>query len=297
MSLLEKLKAQSSGREESMSIRIVTDSNCDLPRTLIDEYAVTVIPFYINIGSQSYLDDVEMSREDFYEGLPDFEAQPMTSVPGPGTFIEVYEKLAAEGATEILSIHISESLSAMLNSARLAAEQWSGVPVSVFDSTNLTLGTGLQVLAAAQAAAEGRSMVEIVAMLQDFAARTYCFAALDTVEFLRRSGRLTRFQWGLASVLQIKPLLKMHGGEPEMERVRTSTKAVERLLELTTELGPLEELTVVHTHALDRAEALRQQARHLFPSDKAPLFAEVTPVIGAHIGPGAVGFVAIKARQ
>jgi fatty acid-binding protein DegV len=101
----------------------------------------------------------------------------------------------------------------------------------------------------------------------------------------------------LASVLQIKPLLKMHSGEPEMERVRTSTKAIARVLELTAELGPLEELTVVHTHALDKAEALRQQARHLFPWDEAPLFAEVTPVIGAHIGPGAVGFVAIKARQ
>ena len=97
--------------------------------------------------------------------------------------------------------------------------------MTVFDSGNLTLGTGLQVLAAARAAAEGRSMAEIVALLEDLAARTYCFAALDTVEFLRRSGRLTRFQWGLASVLQIKPLLKMNDGESEMERVRTSAKS------------------------------------------------------------------------
>jgi DegV family protein with EDD domain len=281
----------------SMTIRIVTDSNCDLPRALTDEHGVTVVPFYINIGSKSYLDLVEMSRAEFYEGLPDFEVQPMTSVPGPGAYVEVYEKLASEGATEILSIHMSESLSAMVNSARLAAEEWSGVPVTVFDSTNLTLGTGLQVLAAARAAAEGRSMAEIVALLQDLAARTYCFAALDTVEFLRRSGRLTRFQWGLASVLRIKPLLKMHAGEPEMERVRTSARAADRVLELTRQLGPLQELTVVHTHAPERAEALRQQGRHLFPSDASPMFAEVTPVIGAHIGPGAVGFVAITARQ
>jgi DegV family protein with EDD domain len=280
-----------------MSIRIVTDSNCDLPQAMVDEHAITVLPFYINIGPESYLDVVEMSRADFYEGLPDFEAQPMTSVPGPGTFVEVYDKLADEGATEILSLHISASLSAMVNSARLAAEEWHRLPVTVFDSGNLTLGTGLQVVAAAQAAAEGRSLAEIVAMLQDLAARTYCFAALDTVEFLRRSGRLTRFQWGLASVLQIKPLLKMHAGEPEMERVRTAAKAVERLLELTTELGQLQELAVVHTHAPDSAEALRQRGRHLFPSDQAPLFAEVAPVIGAHIGPGAVGFVAIKARE
>jgi DegV family protein with EDD domain len=264
---------------------------------MVDENALTVVPFYINIGPKSYLDVVEMSRADFYEGLPHFEAQPMTSVPGPGAFVEVYDKLADEGATEILSIHISASLSAMVNSARLAAEEWHRAPVTVFDSGNLTLGTGLQAVAAARAAAEGRSMAEIVAMLRDLAARTYTFAALDTVEFLRRSGRLTRFQWGLASVLQIKPLLKMNGGEPEMERIRTSAKAVDRLLELTTEMGPLEELTVVHTHAPASAEALRQQARHLFPTDEPPLFAEVAPVIGAHIGPGAVGFVAIKARS
>jgi DegV family protein with EDD domain len=280
-----------------MTIRIVTDSNCDLPQAMIEEHAITVVPFYINIGAKSYLDKVEMSRADFYEGLPHFKVQPMTSVPGPGTYIEVYEKLAAEGATEILSIHMSESLSAMVNSARLAAEQWSGVPVTVFDSTNLTLGTGLQVLAAARAAEEGLSMAEIVALLRDLAARTYCFAALDTVEFLRRSGRLTRFQWGLASVLRVKPLLKMHAGEPEMERVRTSARALERVLDLTTQLGPLQELTVVHTHAPERAEALRQRGQHLFPADKPPLFAEVTPVIGAHIGPRAVGFVAIKAHQ
>jgi DegV family protein with EDD domain len=280
-----------------MTIRIVTDSNCDLPQAMTDEYGVTVVPFYINIGSKSYLDLVEMSRAEFYEGLPHFEAQPMTSVPGPGTYVEVYEKLAGEGATEILSIHMSESLSAMVNSARLAAEEWSGVPVTVFDSTNLTLGTGLQVLAAVRAAAEGCSMVEIVALLQDLAARTYCFAALDTVEFLRRSGRLTRFQWGLASVLRVKPLLKMHAGEPEMERVRTSARAMDRVVELTRQLGPLQELTVVHTHGLERAEALRQQAQHLFPSDAKPMFAEVTPVIGAHIGPRAVGFVAVKASQ
>jgi DegV family protein with EDD domain len=184
----------------------------------------------------------------------------------------------------------------MVNSARLAAEEWDRLPVTVFDSGNLTLGTGLQVVAAAQAAAEGQPVAEIVDMLRDLAARTYCFAALDTVEFLRRSGRLTRFQWGLASVLRIKPLLKMNSGEPHMERVRTSAKAIERLLELTAELGPLQELTMVHTHAPESAEALHQQARHLFPSDKPPLFAEVAPVVGAHIGPGAVGFVAIKAR-
>ena len=280
-----------------MSIRIVTDSNCDLPQAMVDEYGITVVPMYINIGAESYLDGVTMSRQEFYEGLPHFDSHPMTSVPGPGTFIETFDKLAAEGATAILSIHIASSLSAMANSARLAAEQWDKLPVTVFDSGNLTLGTGLQAVAAAKAAAGGRSMAEIVAMLEDLASRTYCFAALDTVEFLRRSGRLTRFQWALASVLQIKPLLKMNDGEYEMERVRTRKAALARVVDLLGGLGPLEELALVHTHTPEGAEALGREARYLDLEGVLSLSAEVTPVIGTHIGPGAVGFVAIQARE
>jgi DegV family protein with EDD domain len=264
---------------------------------MVDEYGITVVPMYINIGSESYLDGVTMSRQEFYEGLPHFDSHPMTSVPGPGTFIETFDKLDAAGATEILAIHVAGSLSAMVNSARLAAEEWDKLPVTIFDSGNLTLGTGLQVLAAATAAAEGRTMDEIVALLEDLAARTYCFAALDTVEFLRRSGRLTRFQSSLASILRIKPLLRMNNGEFDMERVRTRKAALARVIELLGQLGSLEELALVHTHAPEEAEALGREARYLDPEGVLSLSAEVTPVIGTHIGPGAVGFVAIKAQE
>jgi DegV family protein with EDD domain len=280
-----------------MSIRIVTDSNCDLPEKIVNELGIVVIPMYINIGTESYLDGVEMSRQEFYEGLPHFDTHPMTSVPGPGVFVETFEALASEGATEILCVHIASSLSAMANSARLAAEQWDKLPVTVFDSGNLTLGTGLQAVAAAKAAAEGHSMAEIMALLEELAPRTYCFAALDTVEFLRRSGRLTRFQWGLASVLQIKPLLKMNNGEYDMERVRTRKAALARVVELLEELGPLEELALVHTHAPEEAEALARQASHLLTGGAISMSAEVTPVIGTHIGPGAVGFIAVQSRS
>jgi len=285
-----------SQKERPVSVRIVTDSNCDLPQEIVDQYGITVVPMYVNIGTESYLDGVELSREQFYEGLPTFKAHPTTSVPSPGQFYAAYQRLAAEGATGILSIHIAISLSAVVNSARLAAEEFGAVPVTIFDSGQLTLGTGLQVLAAAKAAAEGRSITEIVALLRDQGARTHTVAVLDTLEFLRRSGRLSRFQWGLGSMLQVKPLLKMHDGEADMERVRTRNGATERLLELVTGLGPLEELALVHTHAPGRAEALRQKAQALFPDSRTPLSAEVTPVIGAHIGPGAVGFVAVKRK-
>jgi DegV family protein with EDD domain len=274
----------------------VTDSNCDLPPKLVADCGITVVPMYVNVGTKSYLDGIEMSRQTFYEGLSGFPAYPTTSVPSPGQFYEAYEQLVSEGASEILSIHVSTTLSAVANSARLAAEEIDSVAVTILDSGNLTLGTGFLVLTACRAASAGHTMDEIVALLEDQRARTHSFAALDTLEFLRRSGRLSRLQSGLGSLLQIKPVIKVHDGEIDLERVRTRKRAVERLRELVTELGPLEELAVVHTHAFERAESLQRRSAFLFPAGKVPLTAEVTPVIGAHVGPGAVGFVAIQAR-
>jgi DegV family protein with EDD domain len=280
-----------------VTVKIVTDSNCDLPGDLVARYGITVLPLYINIGRKSYLDGVEMTHEQFYEGLPHFESPPTTSVPGPGQLVQVYEQLALAGATEIISIHIGSALSAMMAVARLAAEETTSVPVTVFDSGQLTLGTGLLALTAARAAAEGRPLSDIIAALEDQASRTYCIAALDTLEYLRRSGRLSRFQSSLGSVLQIKPVLRMHAGEFDMERVRTRNGASSRLVELLTQLAPFEKLTLVHTHAPEKAQLLRQKVSHLFPDAQEPMVAEVTPVIGTHIGPGAAGFVAIQARK
>jgi DegV family protein with EDD domain len=279
-----------------MSVKIVTDSTCDLPQEIANQYGITVVPLYVNIGTQSYQDGVELSRREFYERLPDCQTPPTTSAPGPEQFRQVYEGLAADGATEILSIHISISLSTILNSARLAAQEIETAPVTVFDSTQLSLGTGFLVLKAAQAAAAGHSAAEIVAMLEEQASRTYVFAALDTLEFLRRSGRVNGFQSGVGNLLNIKPLLKMHGGEPASERVRTRKRALQRVIDLVNDLGPVEQLALVHTNAPEEAEGLRQQARHLFPEGQVPLSVDVTPVIGAHIGPGAVGFACVAAR-
>lgn len=280
-----------------MCIRVVTDSNCDLPQDLVDKYGITVVPLYINVGTESYLDGVDLSREEFYQRLPHFKAHPTTSVPSPGQFFEAYRNLASEGATEILSIHISKTLSAVVNSARLAAEEIDTVAVTVFDSGQLTLGTGLQVVAAAKAAAEGRSVQEILEMLEELGGRIHVFAVLDTLEFMRRSGRLSRFQFGLGSLLQMKVIIMMHDSEVNIERVRTRGRAIERLIGLVRELMPFEELALVHTHAPAEAEELRKRAKALFPVRSAPLSVEVTPVIGAHIGPGAVGFAAIRTRE
>jgi DegV family protein with EDD domain len=279
-----------------MTIRIVTDSTCDLPEAVVTEHGITVVPLYINFGDQSYLDGVELSRQEFYERLPDCDPPPTTAVPGPEVFRQTYERLADEGATEVLSIHISISLSATVDVARLAAKETDATPVTVLDSRQLSLGTGFLVLAAARTAAEGRSMDEIIPMLEEQALRTHVFAALDTLEFLRRSGRMSRVMAGLGTALQIKPLLKMYDGNPTAERVRTRDRATKRLISLLSDLVPLEQVALVHTHTPDRAEDLRQRVPHLLPKGEVPSV-DITPVIGAHIGPGAVGFACVTARK
>jgi DegV family protein with EDD domain len=279
-----------------MTIKIVTDSTCDLPDELAAEHGISVVPLYINIGTDSYLDGIELSRQAFYEGLPGYKSFPTTAVPGVGAFKRVYERLANEGATEILSLHISISLSSVVNVARLAAEEVKSVRVTVLDSRQLSLGTGWLAMLAARAAAARRSMEDILEQVKDQIRRSYVFAALDTLEFLRRSGRMNGIVAGLGTLIDLKPLLKMYDGQPASERVRTNGRAYRRLIELVSAIGPLERLALVHTNAPDKAEQLRQQAQHLFPGDEEPLSVNVTSVIGSHIGPGAVGFAAVASR-
>ena len=278
-----------------MSIRIVTDSTCDLPAEVIARYGIVVVPLYINVAGKGYLDGVEMTRDEFYRNLPTYHPAPTTAAASPEKYRQVYESLARQGAREILSIHISVSLSTVLNTARLAAQQVESIPVTVYDSRQLSLGTGFLVETAARLAAEGRSMGEIIAALDDQVRRSRVFAALDTLEFLRRSGRLNGAVSAMGDLLQVKPLLTMYDGKPGVERVRTRDRALLRLLELLRDAGPLARVAIVHTHAPERVAALREQAAHLLPPGDI-LAVDITPVIGAHIGPGAVGLACV-ARQ
>ena len=280
-----------------MSIKIVTDSTCDLPQDLLQEYGINIVPLYINFGDQGYLDGVEITRQEFYERLPDSDPLPTTATPGVDAFKQVYEDLADGGASEILSIHISISLSATVDVARTAANETKKVPVTVLDSQQLSLGTGFLVLSAAKAAAEGKSMDEIVSMLNEQTSRTYVIAALDTLEYLKRSGRMNAVVARLGSVLKIKPILIMHDGEPTGERVRTRERALARLIEFISELGPLEELALVHTNAAQEAKELFQRSKHLFANQEEPLSVDVTPALGTNIGPGVVGFACITAKN
>lgn len=276
-----------------MTVKIVTDSTSDLPAEIVKQHGISVIPMYINFGEQGFQDGVEITRQEFYDRLPLSDPFPTTAAPGLDKFKAVYAQLKDEGADEILSIHVSASLSAVMEVAQTAAKESSDIPVTVYDSGQLSLGTGFQVLAAAQAADNGLPMEAILRLLEDQASRSYVFAALDTLEYLKRGGRMNAIMANLGSILQIKPILTMHAGNPGAERVRTKEKSIKRLIDMVSDLGSLEKVALVHTNAKSEAEALWQKARHLFSDQELPLSIDVTPVLGAHLGPGAVGFTCI----
>jgi DegV family protein with EDD domain len=278
-----------------MSIKVVTDSTCDLPQSVVSTYDIHVIPCYINMGDKSYLDGVELSRREFYERLPDCHPHPTTSAPGIANFVEVYKQLIAEGASGIISIHISAQLSNVVNVARLAAETIKAVPMTVIDAGQLTIGTGLQALVAAKASAAGQSMRDIVAAIKEKATCIHTIATLDTLEYLQRSGRLSKFQSLMGTLLKIKPLLSMHTDTINMERVRTQQRALAWLLDYVKALGPLEQVVLVHTNARDKAEELQQKAHHLLENLPTPWAVDVSPVLGAHLGPGVIGFTCVTA--
>ncbi len=278
-----------------MKIKIVTDSTCDLPREMIEAEDITVVPLYINFGEESYRDGVDISRSDFYMMLPNAEVQPTTSVPGIGVFVRAYQNLIDAGADHIISIHISSHLSNTVNVASLAAEAIEKARVTVIDACQLTVGTGLQVLEAARAAREGKTVQQIITFLDAFRERIGTYAALDTLEFLRRSGRLSNFQATLGSLLDLKPLLSMQKNNINMDKVRTNQRALKWLTSTFSSIAPVETLVLVHTAALDRARELWDMLKQITPGIPDPIFVDVTPILGAHLGPGVIGFTAVRA--
>jgi DegV family protein with EDD domain len=280
-----------------MSLRIVTDSTCDLPAATVHELEITVLPLNIHIGDEIRQDGVDISREEFYQRLPGMKSFPKTAAPGPEIFRQLYERLADEGAKAILSIHISESLSATVNVARKAAEEFTRIPVTVLDSSQLSLGTGFLVEKAAQMARAGHALEEILVEMKEQMNRTYVFASLKTLEYLRRSGRMHSAVAHIGEFLKIKPLLHMNLGKATVERVRTQKKATEQLLDWLKEYAPYEQLTVLHAGIQEEAEALQEAVRAYFPEEMEPVPVQITPVLGTHLGVGALGFAAVRKKR
>lgn len=281
-----------------MTIKIVTDSACDVPPELARQFDITVVPVYLNIGERSYLEGVDMTREQFYDRLGSLTHYPTTAAPAVGTFTQLYERLTQAGASQILSMHIAHDLSATFNAARVGATAADSAPVTLFDTRQITLGAGLLVLLAAEAAAAGRTIAEIITMLNDKVSRTRVFGMIDSLESLHQSGRVSWAQFGIGSLLQIKPIMMIADGViSAAARVRTRKRALSQMLKMVSEMAPFERLAIIHVNAQEAAEELYQLSSELFASlsEAAPMIQSITPAVGTHLGVGAVGFAAISA--
>ena len=274
-----------------MNIAIVTDSTSDVPLELAAAQKITVIPAILVIDGKSVVDGEGISRKDFYEQLPSMKTLPTTAAPSSGTFENIYESRLSQGASQVLSIHIASKLSGILNAAQAAARSF-GKRVHVLDSEQVSLGLGFQALAAAEDAAQGLTLEQVVQRIVELRQRLHLVAMLDSLEYVRRSGRVSWAKASLGSLLQIKPFLRVKDGSVSRQgETRTRHKGIERLRQMLGDLGPLERLGILHTNAEPEAQPILTEFAHL--SQHPPLLVNVTSIIGAHIGPNALGFVAV----
>ena len=278
-----------------MKLGIVTDSTCDIPQFLVEQHELEVVPCILVVDGKEYVDDGRgFTREDFYKLLPSLRTQPTTAAPSIGDFAARYDALFRRGCDHIISIHAAGALTSIVNVARKASEDFPG-RVTCVDSTSLTLGVGFQVLAAVEAAELG--LQAALAAIEATRKNLRVYAALDTLQYLRRSGRVPATVAMLGSLLSIKPLIELANGEVKaIGAVRTTRQSNERLSRFLLDEGPLERLAILHTNAEPRAKTflngLMKSASQSMPRDI--LMLNVTTVIGTHLGPNGLGFASVR---
>jgi DegV family protein with EDD domain len=271
-----------------MGVRVVTDSACDLPDDLIERNGIGVVPLTIRFGNEELIDRKELSTDEFWRRLADSDVLPETSAPSAGAFEGAFRRLIEDGATGIICINLSSKLSATMQSAQVAAKAvQADCPVVVIDSLMVSMGLGSLCLTAAQRAADGDSLESIVANVTDRRNRSKLYGALDTLEFLKKGGRVGNARALLGTMLAIKPVLEVRDGVvEEAGKVRTRSKAL-RLLVDRVKQGPFENLSVLHGNAPDVDELLDLPAP-LAARDQI-VVGQIGPVIGTHAGPRVIG--------
>jgi DegV family protein with EDD domain len=277
-----------------MAVRIVTDSSSDLTDEEVASHGIEVVPLSIRFGDEEFEDRTQLTVEAFYEKLAASTVLPETAAPAPGKFEAAFRRQQAAGADAVVCINLSADLSATMQSAQNAAKGTEGLDVRVVDSRSITSGLGTQVLLAAEAAEGGASADEVVALVEDLARRTHVVGALDTLDNLKKGGRIGNAQALLGSLLSIKPIVDISTGSvEEAGKARTRKKALEVLRDKIAEAGAIEHLCVTHGLAPEEAEMLDLLAP-LYPRDQIRV-GHIGPVIGTHGGPRVMGVTWVAA--
>ncbi len=277
-----------------MAIRIVTDSTADLPAEVAASLGITVVPLYVHFGDEQLRDGVDISSEEFFERLQRESRTPTTSQPPAGAFRDVYRNLAADGS-EIVSIHVSSKLSGTFASAQQGAAGLEGTEVRVVDSGTASMALGMAAIAAVEAAGRGASIDGVVAAAEDLLGRSHMLVIFDTLEYLRRGGRIGRGMELIGTLARLKPIATVRDGEVAAAgRVRTKNKAIEEVLRRFAELRPLERAGVVHATTPGECDYVAERLRGLAP--EIPITqSRIGPVLGVHAGPGVLGATVVAA--
>lgn len=280
-----------------MTVRVVTDSGCDLPPALCDELGIEVVPLTIRFGDESLVDRKDLTPKEFWAKCKAAPALPETAAPSPGAFEEAYRRAQAAGADGVVVVTLSGKMSATIQAAQLAADAVKDdLAVRLVDSGNASLGEGMVALAAARAAKAGQDLDAVETAARSAASNVTLVAVIDTLENLRRGGRIGGAQALVGGLLSVKPLITVspstNGEVAEAGKQRTRAKALNTLLEKVRAIGPVEALGVMHAEAPDVTELLAR-LDDLVPRDDI-VVADVGAVIGTHVGPGCIGVVTVK---
>lgn len=269
--------------------RVVTDSTADLPEAWRKRYGIEVVPLRVLFGNESFRDGVDLTNDQFFARLEGSQQLPTTSAPSPGDFAEVYQRLRGE-CDGVVSIHLGSNLSATCESARLGAESVEGFPVHVVDSQSTTFPIAFL----CRTAAESPDLETAVKAAQERVDKLGILALLDTMRYIQMGGRISKIQYLLGSMLDVKPLLKLEHGEIKpLDRTRTRSKAIPGMLQRLREEGPLEHLAVVHAAAPEDAARLIAQVRAERPEMEIES-GQIGAVLGTHTGPRALGLVYVR---
>jgi len=269
-----------------MTVKIVTDSVADLPSQVVKELDITVVPILIRWGEELYRDGIDLTAEQFYERLKRSKIPPSTSVPSPGTFAEAYDKLAEE-ANEILAIIVTSRLTGTYNVALQSVGLMNRkCRVEVIDSKCATMAEGFVVMKAAQAAQAGASLDEVMEVTRKTIPRVDFLSTFDTLEYLKRGGRIGKAQAFLGSILKVNPLITLRDGVVEpVGRTRSRAKAIDRLCEFAMSYSHIEEIAIEEATTPDEADRIAERLSAKFPKERI-YRSKPSPVIGAHTGPG-----------
>lgn len=277
-------------------VKIVTDSTSDLTHEIASMLGITVVPLYVNLGGVTYRDNIDLTTEDFYRKLEQSDTLPTTSSPSPGNFAEVYDRLAAE-TDEILTITISSKLSASYKTAVAGKEmRKSNARVEIIDSLSAIAGLGLIVISAAKAAQAGQSLDEVINVTRSSMQRVEFRIAFDTLEYLKRGGRIGAAQAFLGSMLKVNPILTIKDGVIEgVARPRSRTKAMDFLYDFVASYAHIEEMVIEDANTPDDVETLLDRLGSIFPRERIYRM-KVSPVIGTHVGPRVLGLGVLPAN-